>query len=221
MSAELCSIVIILTQCVPCIDRGNLNSRLATNCTSIVSFRSPMVVSPDISLLNYAVYSHHIDTRLNPTQHVINKPRQHAQVEMQKVQTTQQRRDSTFMQRPTDNLWEAPPTLHSPSETPTSSGSTSWAMTTSCAFFCSISVVTVLMPDRTTSGRFVGTSSLPLTRCSARSTRRALRARAGSGRYLSIRRNSWLAAIARPPSDHASQSGKTHGSKLSAEFESR
>ena len=102
MSAELCSIVIILTQCVPCIDRGNLNSRLATNCTSIVSFRSPMVVSPDISLLNYAVYSHHIDTRLNPTQHAINKPRQHAQVEMQKVQTTQQWRDSTFMQRPTD-----------------------------------------------------------------------------------------------------------------------
>ena len=52
----------------------------------------------------------------------------------------------------------------------------------------------MLIPDLTTGGRLVGTSSLPFTRCSARSVSLTLRSCFVSGRYLSIRRNTWLAA---------------------------
>ncbi len=67
----------------------------------------------------------------------------------------------------------------------TSIGSTSWAMTTSWAFFCSTSVTTVLTPVRTTSGRLVGVSCLPAALSAALLTKRARRSFLVSGRYLS------------------------------------
>ena len=75
----------------------------------------------------------------------------------------------------------------------TSKGSTSCAMTTSCAFFCSIREVTVLTPERTIAGLLVGASGLPLARSSARARRRCCFSCLDSGLYLSNRRNSWEA----------------------------
>ena len=75
----------------------------------------------------------------------------------------------------------------------TSMGSTSWAMMTSWAFFCSTRLTMVLMPLRTTSGRLLGWSGLPAARSAARFTRRVRRSLVVSGRYLSSSLNSWLA----------------------------
>merc|ERR1711962_587770 len=61
------------------------------------------------------------------------------------------------------------------------------------AFFCSTSVVTVLMPLRNTLGRLLGWSGLPAARCSARSFRRVFFSTLDSGRYLSSSLNSWVA----------------------------
>merc|ERR1719328_243096 len=74
-----------------------------------------------------------------------------------------------------------------------SMGSTSLAMTTSCAFFFSIRVVTVLTPWRTTAARFVGASSLPAALAAARSLSLSFLACLVSGLYLSISLNSWVA----------------------------
>merc|ERR1719245_928152 len=74
-----------------------------------------------------------------------------------------------------------------------SKGSTSWAMMTREAFFCSTRVVTVFTPERTQLGRLVGVSSLPLARCSARIFKRVFFSCFDSGLYLSRRRNSWVA----------------------------
>ena len=75
----------------------------------------------------------------------------------------------------------------------TSMGSTSLAMTTSCAAFFSTRVVTVLMPCLTTAAFLVGASPLPAARASARSRRRSFFACFVSGRYLSRSLNSWVA----------------------------
>ncbi len=64
---------------------------------------------------------------------------------------------------------------------------------TSWAFFFSTKVVTVLAPCLRARARLVGVSSLPAARASARALRRALRSCLVSGRYLSRRRNSWVA----------------------------
>ncbi len=78
---------------------------------------------------------------------------------------------------------------------PTSTGSTSWAIMTNWAFFCSTNDVTVLTPLRTTNGRFVGWSGLPSLRSLARWNKRAFLSFLASGLYLSNSLNSWLAVV--------------------------
>lgn len=75
----------------------------------------------------------------------------------------------------------------------TSIGSTSWAMMTNCAFFCSTSLVTVLVPARTKIGFFLGCTSLPLALASAIFFRRCFLANGDSGRYFSNSLNNWTA----------------------------
>ena len=71
----------------------------------------------------------------------------------------------------------------------TSTGSTSWAMITNWAFLDSTSVVTVLVPARTTGGLFVGASGFPFARSSALAFSLSFFCCFVSGRYLSSRRN--------------------------------
>lgn len=70
-------------------------------------------------------------------------------------------------------------------KTLTSIGSTSWAMTTNWAFFCSINLVTVLVPAFNVFGRFFGWTSLPLALASAIFFKRCFLANEVSGRYFS------------------------------------
>merc|ERR1712098_36447 len=74
-----------------------------------------------------------------------------------------------------------------------SMGSTSLAMTTSCAFFFSTSVVTVLTPCLTVGALLVGLSSFPSALAADRSRNLSFLACLVSGRYLSISLNSWVA----------------------------
>lgn len=75
----------------------------------------------------------------------------------------------------------------------TSIGSTSWAMMTSWAFFCSTNLVTVLHPALNALGFFDGASSLPATLASAFDFKRALFCNFVSGRYFSMSLKSWTA----------------------------
>jgi len=77
----------------------------------------------------------------------------------------------------------------------TSIGSTSCAITTSWAFFCSTNFVTQLLPWRKTFGLFVGASSFFATFASARARSLAFFAYAVSGRYFSKILNSAWAEI--------------------------
>lgn len=79
--------------------------------------------------------------------------------------------------------------------TQTSIGSTSCAITTSWAFFCSTNLVTQLLPWRKTFGLFVGVSSFFATFASACARRLAFFAYAVSGRYFSKTLNSAWAKI--------------------------
>ena len=78
-------------------------------------------------------------------------------------------------------------------QTLTSIGSTSWAMMTSWAFFCSTNLVTVLQPALKVGGFFFGASSFPATLASAFDLRRALFCNLVSGRYFSMSLKSWTA----------------------------
>lgn len=75
----------------------------------------------------------------------------------------------------------------------TSIGSTSWAMTTSWAFFCSTNLVTVLQPALKLACFFDGAWSFPATLASAFAFKRALFCNLVSGRYFSISLKSWTA----------------------------
>lgn len=66
-------------------------------------------------------------------------------------------------------------------------------MITNCAFFCSISLVTVLVPARTKIGFFLGWTSLPLALASAIFFKRCFLANGDSGRYFSNNLNNWTA----------------------------
>lgn len=72
-------------------------------------------------------------------------------------------------------------------------GSTSWAITTIEAFFCSINLVTVFVPERMVLGFLDGGTSLPLALASAAAFRRAFLAISDSGRYFSRSLNSCTA----------------------------
>jgi len=80
-------------------------------------------------------------------------------------------------------------------QTQTSIGSTSCAITTSWAFFCSTNLVTQLLPWRKTLGLFVGASSFFATFASARARSLAFFAYAVSGLYFSKILNSAWAEI--------------------------
>lgn len=68
-------------------------------------------------------------------------------------------------------------------------------MTTNWAFFCSTNLVTVLVPQRTKFGFFLGWTSLPLALASAIFLKRCFLARTDSGRYFSSNLNSFTAVV--------------------------
>mmetsp|Transcript_27886 Transcript_27886/g.37246 ORF Transcript_27886/g.37246 Transcript_27886/m.37246 type:complete len:207 (+) Transcript_27886:354-974(+) len=92
------------------------------------------------------------------------------------------------------------------SQTTSSMGSTSWAMTTMVAFFCSIRVVTCLRPYLRTAGGAPEVAFSPLAAAAAACSRRSALASLVSGRYLTrtfrssaawflstVRSNMWIA----------------------------
>lgn len=75
----------------------------------------------------------------------------------------------------------------------TSIGSTSWAITTNWAFFCSTSLVTVFVPARMKFGFFFGWTSLPFALAAAIFFNRCFLANVDSGRYFSSNLNNCTA----------------------------
>ena len=76
----------------------------------------------------------------------------------------------------------------------TSIGSTSCAMTTSCAFFCSTRLVTWLIPNFNTTGFLPWVTSCPSLFFSAIDFKRSFLSTRVSGRYLCSNLKSWVAA---------------------------